>query len=306
MIIFHLRPQQIEKVARTFNRRITALCLPLLMDRVRTARNHRSIQRLLGDPKFMDPCQPDFGSHTRFSIPERPANHLQYLQMDGHLDWLAPLDKKTADQIAADLWRFTLPQDDVETPTIERLRDATRVLEIGHAVPGVFWKFMSDAQLRARIPWSSTTHFFKSPKIYRVPADIFVNVEKCFVDQTLHANKTEVERRTRPTRSYILDFHADRMEFTCWFLYLDSEGHHCILQPRDEEYDGDGQSVSESQSLSSKERDVGVRSAKRADIRAMRLEWTDFETWLAFAYFLQRARYFWHHIRDSDWRQERV
>lgn len=316
MVLSCLRPHHIEKLARTFNRRVTNLCLPLLKDRVRTALNHRVMKQLFGEPTMADYPQANYkksllGSQARFSIPERPADHLEYLQMDGYLDWLVPLDRHTADRMAPH-W-----QGSIRTIDIESLRETTRELGIHHAVPKAFWRLMEDAELQARVP-STTANFFILSPISRILTDDLVEVYQTEEDRCILRDLSEDEdRHIRETRAYILDFYSDQQGCGYWHLYLDSKGHHCVLtspsqisrrwNTDDDDRDSDDERVIEQDALDEKEKKLNVQVADSENVRDLCLEATDFETWLALTYFSHWTRFIFYRAEnfkrenDREW-----
>jgi hypothetical protein len=99
-ITSYLRAFEIERLARTFSRRLVCFCLPLLRQRIASARNARWAITLFGDlvcdalshadPKTLYAAAQLDTEYGPYSPPPARVN-LDYLGLRGDLYWLRPL-----------------------------------------------------------------------------------------------------------------------------------------------------------------------------------------------------------------------
>jgi hypothetical protein len=164
-IISYLRPFEMEHVARTYNKTITPICLPLLRERIATAKNWRKMIASFGMPR-----RDTYGGLAKiytsaglalewgpFRVPALPREHqyriLDYLDICGDLHWLAPLDEHTA---KANLpWEVTCPA--VSEKQMEELLATAD--KLGLKLPTCFSRIMTDIELQSRIPFGGCNDF---------------------------------------------------------------------------------------------------------------------------------------------------
>lgn len=289
-ILRSLQPRHIERIAKTFNKRITELCLPFLSQRIRAARNDRLMRQLFGKPDLPQVEELDYqgwsDSSLAYSAPEDPGQHLEYLRLDSSFDWLKPLDKHTSEAFENGIEGAGIEEG--ESPV--ELHKKMKKLGIDHALPEAFWKVMREESLLKRIP-SASANFFMLPPLCRIVGDELVKFhKKQRGEQALSVDEIE---RLKQTRAYLLTFYSDQQGCGYWVLYVDSDGHHCILSSAWQmdlihvEDDDDNRDTA----LSEEEKRLGVQVAYCRDCEELALEATDFETWLAYLYFSQQVAF---------------
>lgn len=289
-ILHFLQPRHIESIARTFNKRMTQLCLPFLSQRIRAARNDRLMRQLFGNPNLPEVDQSDYqdfsSSKRAYSAPEDPGQHLEYLRLDGSLDWLMPLDGNSSEAFEEGIEGAGIQEG--ESP--EEFRKKMQQLGIEHALPEAFWKMMMDEDLMTRIP-SASASFFMLPPLCRILSKDLIELHRKRRGE-LALGEDEIER-LKQLRAYLLTFCSDQQGCEYWVLYVDSDGHHCVLYSAFQmdllhvEDDDDARD----KSLSEEEKCLGVQVAYCSDCEGLSLEATDFETWLAYSYFSQQVRF---------------
>ena len=130
-ILSYLAPATIERLARTFNKRLYLICLPLLQDRLATQQNTRSMASqfsyrpapLENDDWMLKTISKIWSRYKQerksgpFDPPpacndQNPFVCLDHLNLRGEFDWLAPFD----DILDLECWglvhchRFTTPE----------------------------------------------------------------------------------------------------------------------------------------------------------------------------------------------------
>jgi hypothetical protein len=158
-ITSYLRAFEIERLARTFSRRLVCFCLPLLRQRITSARNARWATTLFGDlicdalnyadPEMLYAAAQLDTAHGPYSSPPARVN-LDYLDLRGDLDWLRPLGVRV--EVRQSAWsereHDSSPPMEPEGMT-ELLQAASR---LGLHVPETFVRFMVDGELQSRMP----------------------------------------------------------------------------------------------------------------------------------------------------------
>jgi hypothetical protein len=158
-ITSYLRAFEIERLARTFSRRLVCFCLPLLRQRIASARNARWAIALFGDlvcdalshaiPRTLYAAAQLETEHGPYSSPPARVN-LDYLDLRGDLDGLRPLGARV--EVRQSAWsereHDSSPPMEPEGMT-ELLHTASR---LGLHVPEAFVRFMVDGELQSRMP----------------------------------------------------------------------------------------------------------------------------------------------------------
>jgi hypothetical protein len=165
-ILAYLRPSEIERVARTYNKTVTEICLPLLRGRVATARNLRKMVALFGTPDRLNlsgqlektyasaGLSLEWGPFSAPALPpERQYTTLEYLNLCGDLHWIAPLDRYTAKKSRAR--KANYPETSREQ--MDKLQNASD--KLGLRLPACFSRIMMDRKLQDRIPCCVEIYF---------------------------------------------------------------------------------------------------------------------------------------------------
>jgi hypothetical protein len=156
-IASYLRAFEIERLARTFSRRLVCFCLPLLRQRITSARNARWATTLFGDlicdalnyadPEMLYAAAQLETEHGPYSSPPARVN-LDYLDLRGDLHWLRPFGEEARQRDWSEHERSSSPPMNPEGMT-ELLHAASR---LGLHVPEAFVRFMVDGELQSRMP----------------------------------------------------------------------------------------------------------------------------------------------------------
>jgi hypothetical protein len=164
-VLSYLRPFEVERVARTFNKTLTPLCIPLLATRATAFRNARAITARFIDLRLdadgaLEAAYARAGladDYGPFSAPALADQDLftafDHLALDGDLHWLAPLDERTAKEMA----RYHPPQAAASAARMAALEKT--VCELGLKLPKCFARFMTDHTLQTRVPSYGAAYF---------------------------------------------------------------------------------------------------------------------------------------------------
>jgi hypothetical protein len=158
-ILSYLQTFEVERLARTLNKRITHLCAPFLRVRVSAARNARRAISVFGRPYHLvfDELEALHALakleevHGAFNVPDsRALLNLNYLDMCGDLHWLGPLDDRTAAETAG--WS----KAELDAPiALGTEMDAwlERAIQLDLQVPTAFVRLMTEPGMRRRMPF---------------------------------------------------------------------------------------------------------------------------------------------------------
>jgi hypothetical protein len=173
-ILSYLRPSEIERVARTYNKTVTEICLPLLRGRAATARNARKMVTLFGAPHGVNHFGPlvmnyalaglslEWGPFSAPALPpERQYTALEYLNLCGDLHWLAPLDRYIAKKIR--VRKANYPETSREE--MDKLQNASD--KLGLRLPACFSRIMTERKLQNRIPFY-LVHYFELNQLIKL------------------------------------------------------------------------------------------------------------------------------------------
>ncbi|KAF4977864.1 hypothetical protein FZEAL_5708 [Fusarium zealandicum] len=160
-IVKQLHIPNVEVLAQTFNKRLYDACIPLLAKRIAARKHAKRMIARFGLPLFQSEMEDvsceqakllGFPSEHDISIPNKPPN-LDYLNLNGDLSWLEPLDEKTARAME----RYHRGPADGGTDLLDKLvADAEK---LGLVLPEGFIKFMSREELQYRIPSAQAAFF---------------------------------------------------------------------------------------------------------------------------------------------------
>jgi len=128
IIISQLRAFEIERVAKTFNRTLCAICFPLLAKRLAGKRHAKRMINRFGPIQNLEGGCPN----------------LDILDLKGDLNWLLPLTEGEID-------------DDRDFPVTakEDVDDLVKTSKrLGLALPDAFVRFMHSEELQSRVPTS--------------------------------------------------------------------------------------------------------------------------------------------------------
>ena len=253
LIISQLRPFEIERLARTFNKRLYDVSLPLLAQRIAAKRHAgRMIAR--------------FGPKVDF---EWGPQNLDTLGLNSDLYWLQPHTSEEVDEHRD----FDVDQDNESR--VDDLVVTTK--RLGLTLPIGFVRFMRSQEMQFCIPSLFDEFYLGNGGLRKCPAII-----------------------DGGAGGYIIRFLLDELHLYSWNLYLDPNGDgHCILGDSEEaNLPTDPNSgyfremiqaghVTEDEIKKGKEEgfEMATTSANTA------LWATDFEVFLAEAYFFYRIPY---------------
>jgi len=276
LIVANLRAFEVESLTRTFNKKFFDICLPLLthrlalernakrmIDRFGCVRGARNISKKLYQSFDLESKRPGKYEATPSSASTRP--NLDYLDLNGDLSWLQPLDNTTAKEMEPHHHGLAASNAQVD----ELIKDAER---LNLALPDTFVRFIRDKDLQYRVPSCSAAYFFLGDGFRRCPPTI-----------------------DKGAGGYIIRFLSDQQG--CWYLslYLDPSDQkgHCVLFSQEDpnhpsEGDEDERSTDEGVEMDTA-KEEGPKLAALQDNDAY-MAGTSFEECLASMYFEERIQ----------------
>jgi hypothetical protein len=194
-ILSYLRPCDLEHLARTFNNRLTPLCVPLLHARNAALRNARRMVEQFGESVLNDTVFKNAytaagleATHGPFTMPDIPAARaftvFDYLNFDGRASWLCP----SGDGVDAVASHCVYSREQIAA--LE-----AKAVELGALLPVALVRYLTEGALQERIP--------DVPKMF----------EWSQVGPTVHISGQE-ERRAA-FDGYMLRVHADDSTSRC-------------------------------------------------------------------------------------------
>ena len=311
-IISLLRGVEIECLARTFNERITRICLPLIRDRVAARRNKRHMLSLF-DVRLPSVDAESLLSEAQFtlyglellygpySVPPMtiaaPFLNLDYLELNGDLYWLTALDKETTEEMSQ-------YHDSGWGATEEQMNElAGKAKELGLTLPECFVRFMTDKQLPYLVP-SAVAAFPTLGELTKMPLPAKGNFKgmcsyRSFPDAEIQqAPKKDGE--DRPGQGYAVTFYEDQQGCYYWCLYLDTNGGHCVVgtdssKPTKEDEPDYFDALFDR--LTPLERGLNIVPLDPEECCDCVMEGTSFEEWLVAMYYVQWA---WFVLEESS------
>ena len=239
-ILSSLDPFELENTAKTLNRRIYNVVLPLLTPIIPWMRNAQKIASIFpaggcasGDPPSQangirplvrgqrdeldcDECRhvgldPERGPYKYTGVPD-----LRFMGLDGSFHWLQPLDEATAlemqphtgtegDRPMAKPWQFAV--------LIGQAR------ELGLTLPPGFHEFFTSNRLHHRIP-SFSAWYFEPGRLVKCPSAV-----------------------DNGAGGYLLRFHWDQQDCGFAYLYMNPSGNHCVVSTFVDIYEGTSHDV---------------------------------------------------------------
>jgi hypothetical protein len=211
----YLRAVDAERLVKTFNRRLAAIYTPFLKGRRRAAKNARRMLELIRPVKHEDDVIPyadlrsayaasqlsgTYGRYRRLrKVAQAPFPTLDYLDLRGTLEWLGPLDERTANE-------QTMRERSVASQAeLRHLADASR--QLGLVLPPCFVRFMGDVSLQNRVP--------------RLHAE--------FVYDPLVKIQSPGRRQGFHVDGYAVRFYTADLADYNWYLFLDKHGGECVI-----------------------------------------------------------------------------
>jgi hypothetical protein len=151
-VLSYLRPCDLEHLARTFNNRLTPLCVPLLRARNAALRNARRMVAHFGEPALNDYVFKDAytaagleATHGPFTMPDVPAGRaftiFDYLDFDGSASWLCP-GGDGADAVAS---HCMYSREQI-------VAFEAKAVELGAPLPVALVRYLTEGALQERIP----------------------------------------------------------------------------------------------------------------------------------------------------------
>jgi len=178
--VSYLRPFEIERVARTYNTKLYHICIPLLSRRLATQRHAKRMV-------------------ARFGPTQHERRNLDYLNLNGDLSWLLPLDKVTFGQTVARHYRGPADSDHIIDSVVATAK------RLSLALPNVFVNIMCSENLQKRMPLGGPFFILGPVGLLKCPAAV-----------------------DGGAGGYIIRFFSDQQASFFYSLYLDTKGH-CIL-----------------------------------------------------------------------------
>jgi hypothetical protein len=178
-IISYLRAFEIERLARTFSRRLTDACLPHLQSRIAGARNRRLMMssfKVKDSATFLNtPIKELFHSwglaktHAFSAPPTDTFVNLDHFDLQGDFSWMYPtLSKDLGKMFPNDI---TLWPPITNDHPIDRLVSAAN--KLGISLPLSFRQFMGvDKDLQNRFP-TSERRFLTFPHFVKLDPDVY-------------------------------------------------------------------------------------------------------------------------------------
>lgn len=166
LVVISLLPSyQVELFAQTFNRIIYEICKPLLATRIAARRNERTMIRKFGERQHRLPFRDlmkwyEFAglekTHGPFKYDPHPNDppNLEYLDLNGDLHWLQPVDPKTLEQSSRHYYGPAAATREGQVEELVVIAD-----RLGIILPKAFIEFFLDEELQWDIPRGGS--FFK-------------------------------------------------------------------------------------------------------------------------------------------------
>jgi hypothetical protein len=167
-IISYLQAFEIERLARTFNRRLTDACLPHLQGRIAGARNRRLMMhsfevkdyKAFYDSDINELFHSWFAAMHTFSPPPTDAfANFDHFDLRGDFSWMYPTQSEELRTMFHPLL-FTQNPPIATAKQIDELVSAASAL--GVSLPPCFRRFMIDEELHNRFPYMDR-NFTTSP-----------------------------------------------------------------------------------------------------------------------------------------------
>jgi hypothetical protein len=229
LLVIHDLPHKldVECVARTFNKRLYALCVPLLEERIAYVKNSkrvvdvftsRGVRIIAATGYEFNFCFYKNSGINRQSwgplaLPAavdytHPIGSIDFLDLQGDFYWLQPTN-----------YDHDAEEDEEERITVGLARLQAQAMELDLSLPATFMQFMGSQNLRSRMPFAdgSQWRFTIGPL------------------QTVHARTanwrpfTGVAEYTNVPGAYVVEFLFNYDDCMSWHLYLDRSGMHCVL-----------------------------------------------------------------------------
>ncbi|MCJ1326704.1 hypothetical protein MMC10_003369 [Thelotrema lepadinum] len=313
-IISYLPAVTIERFAKTFNKRLTYLCLPLLKDRLAAKHNAKQMATQFGyeppphdakDAVFRNIA--DIWSHYRglkrkwgpLSFPppftkRNPFPCLDFLDLRGEFDWLAPIE----DLIDENCQPFEHCRNIMSAEDAATLK--TQAQQLGLQFPKGFFDFMRtmEEDYHVRSPGGC---YFEVPKgglrkvRYQLPTPRVEGTQDVASGAPPSAPADDTSQPLTPQQpsfvdGYVLRFYADQQGCYYWHLFLAASGAgHCVLGS---DSDGDvssdvdpGEESEAAATLSPLEEALGIRKTKHWHETDWSFEGSGFEEFVARMYF---------------------
>jgi hypothetical protein len=211
----YLRAVDAERLVKIFNRRLAAIYSPFIKDRRRGAKNARRMLELFRPVKHEKDVIPyadlrsaykasrltgTYGQYRRLrKVAQAPFPTLDYLDLRGTLDWLGPLDERTASEQA---------MRECSVASQAELHHLVYACEqLGLVLPPCFVRFMGDVSLQNRVP-----------SLYAE-----------FVYDPLVKVQSEGRRQGFHVDGYAVRFYTAELADYSWYLFLDKNGGECVI-----------------------------------------------------------------------------
>jgi hypothetical protein len=283
LIFANLNPFELETVMKTFNRQLYSIASALYEQDAAWVKNSRVMcarfkllevyKSLPSFPGHLPPLSdaPITGLQTLSAKycawfgndPARgpflhcsPPDFRSWLNMDGNLEWLDPLEEKIENEMR--LYNGTEENRSVATSRqIDILVE--EVTGLGLHLPSGFEKFLRSDELQYRIP-SSSAWFFQLSKLIKVPSEV-----------------------DRGAGGFMIRFYWDQQGCAFAYLYLDTSGGHCVLVSTIDIYQGNDEIGNDDPvGMDDDDNDMEEETFKSEDFFLVGLS---FEEYLASVYF---------------------
>jgi hypothetical protein len=165
LILSCLRAFEIEHVAKAFNHRLTAICIPFLHDRIAATKNERRMTRMFTrmETTILEGIE-EYDLYKQWGLASdlHPPQNLptmntfpclDYLDLNGNLEWtnLACGHKPVSPQDPDYVWFCDPPREAAASRAqMDELIAAARQLSL--SLPACFLRFMTDRNMQSRFP----------------------------------------------------------------------------------------------------------------------------------------------------------
>ena len=242
-ILSYLRPQTIERLAKTFNKRLIPICLPLLEDRIATQRNaNRMIATFLHEPETdgwdaalkRNICgiwdhfrlERKWGSAQPLPSTEKePFTNLDFLNLRGKFNWLADWSElKEEDCVPFEHYRNFMSEEQVA-----QLK--TQAEKLGLEFPKGFFDFMRIVEEECHVTICGNAYFnvkstgglkkvrYRRRKSSKTGEQIAQGKGDKGVNEGAQHQQNELEEMAD---GYLLRFYMDQQGCYYWSLFLDA------------------------------------------------------------------------------------
>lgn len=311
-ILSNLRTGTIERLAKTYNKRLVAICQPFLKYRIAQRRNAKRMIALIpprldwigGDDCLNGNIQ-KLWSHFQLEnewgpispaprTEQKPFHSLEFLNLRGRYTWMLDLEWLDEENLSPfEHYRARMTEEQ-----IARLKDQAE--KLGLEFPKGFFDFMETVEEDWHVSMSGACSHF------HIPESSLMKVKYYLSDPPSRAKEQsgegndgeEVEQEPQHlVEGYVLQVHEDQQGCGCWSLFLDAGPRddngkiigppgHCVLGGPCRPYYGPHNNYNKEfeNDLTPLERELGIQMTSN-DPDDWTLEAPSFEEWAVQMYF---------------------